>query len=197
MEPVTATTVLSCVALSVALAACAGLRACLPLFLAGALARVGLFSLGPSYSFLSSGRALVIIGIAAVLEILADKVPALDHALDLAGTVLRPAAGALLAASVFGRITDPLLSLGLGVIVGAPTALVPHAAKASLRAASTVATMGFANPILSVLEDFFTVALFTTAIVAPLLVLFFVLLCIGVVARRVARRPSAEAVPQG
>jgi hypothetical protein len=197
MESVTtASAVLTCVALSIALAACAGLRACLPLFLAGALARFGLFTLGPSYAFLSSTRALVIVGIAALLEMVADKVPALDHALDVAGTVLRPAAGALLAASVFGRITDPMVSLGLGIIVGAPAALVPHAAKSGLRAASTVATLGFANPLLSVFEDFFTLFLFALAVLAPILVLFLVFLCLALLARRAARRPR-EAVPEG
>src|SRR5204863_6662141 len=134
-------------------AACAGLRAWLPLLLAGALARGGFITLGPSFSFLATNRALILFGVATVIEIVGDKVPAVDHALDMLSTVLRPAAGTLLAASVMWKIEDPLVALAMGVAVGAPAALVPHAAKSVLRAASTTFTGGLANPVISVAED--------------------------------------------
>src|SRR5262245_36725157 len=141
------------IALAIALAACAGLRAWLPLLLAGTLSRLGLLTLGSSFAFLGSNKALLLFGIATVIELVGDKVPAVDHALDLIGTPLRPAAGALLASSVLGVSMDPLTALVLGTAVGAPTALVPHAVKTSLRAASSVLTGGLANPLISVLED--------------------------------------------
>ena len=53
---------LPALALGVALAACAGLRAFLPLLLAGILARAGWLELGPSFQFLASNRALVLFG---------------------------------------------------------------------------------------------------------------------------------------
>ena len=86
--------------LAIALAASAGLRAWLPLLLAGGLARAGVLDLGDSFSFLASNKALVLFGVATIVELVGDKVPAVDHALDVIGTPLRPAAGALLAASV-------------------------------------------------------------------------------------------------
>src|SRR5215468_1366784 len=95
-------------ALAIALAACAGLRACLPIFLAGLLARLGWLELGPAFAFLKSDKALIVFGIATTLEFLGDKIPAVDHALDVIGTPLRPAAGALLASSVLGVSMDPL-----------------------------------------------------------------------------------------
>src|SRR6266446_860807 len=103
---------LAALALGVALAACAGLRAFLPLLLAGILARAGWLELGPSFQFLASNRALVLFGVASLLEILGDKIPVIDHALDALGTPLRPAAGALLAASVLAVLV-PLLVVGL------------------------------------------------------------------------------------
>jgi uncharacterized membrane protein len=90
---------LPALALAIALAASAGLRAWLPLLLAGGLARLGLLHLGPSFHFLASDKALLIFGVATLVEVVGDKVPAVDHALDAIGTPLRPAAGALLAAS--------------------------------------------------------------------------------------------------
>src|SRR5207344_1796265 len=134
------------VGLAIALAACAGFRAWLPLLLAGVVARQGWLDLGPSFQFLSSDKALLVFGVATVIEMVGDKIPAVDHTLDVIGTPLRPAVGALLAASVLGVATDPLTALALGLAVGAPAALVPHAAKSALRAASTALTFGLANP---------------------------------------------------
>ena len=127
MDEATLVEVLQGVALAIALAACAGIRAWLPLLLAGSLHRAGLLQLGPSFEFLGSNRALILFGVASLLEIVGDKIPAVDHGLDAISSVLRPLAGALLAASVLGRFADPLTAIALGIAVGAPTAIVPHA----------------------------------------------------------------------
>jgi hypothetical protein len=181
------------IGLAIALAACAGLRAWLPLLLAGGLARAGLLELGPQFQFLGSTKALLLFALATVLELAADKVPALDHALDALSTLLRPAAGALLAASVIGRVTDPLTASALGVAVGAPAALVPHAAKATLRAVSTSFTGGLANPVLSVFEDVATLVLFLLAVVVPVIVAATVVLAALWVMRRRGVRPASQA----
>jgi hypothetical protein len=182
---------LPALAFAVALAASAGLRAWLPLLLAGGLARVGVLDLGESFSFLSSNKALILFGVASVIELVGDKVPAVDHALDVIGTPLRPAAGALLAASVLGTVSDPLTALVLGTAVGAPSALVPHAAKTALRTVSTTLTGGLANPILSFLEDVITVVTFILAILVPVLVVALLAVTIYFV-RRLVRRRHAE-----
>jgi Domain of unknown function (DUF4126) len=191
MDAVTLAEVLPTLAMAVALAACAGLRAWLPLLLAGVLSRAGWLQLGESFQFVGSNKALVIFGIASALEVVGDKIPAVDHALDLLGTPLRLAAGALLAASVFGLVSDPLTAVVLGTAVGAPAALVPHAAKSALRAASTTLTGGLANPILSFLEDGVTLVLFTLAVVVPLVVVAILAIAVYLVARRFARSRSA------
>jgi hypothetical protein len=183
----------SALGLAIGLAACAGLRAWLPLLLAGILSRTGLLALGPSFRFLQDDRALVLFGVATLLELAGDKVPALDHALDAVSTVLRPLAGALLAASMLGRVADPLSALVLGVALGAPTALLPHAAKSGLRAASTAMTAGLANPVLSLLEDVVALLLFAITVVLPLLALLLVAGLTFFVLRRLRRRAAATA----
>jgi uncharacterized protein DUF4126 len=185
-------------ALGIGLAACAGLRAWLPLLLVGLLARADLVHLGASFQFVAGNKALILFGVATVVEILGDKFPAVDHALDALGTVLRPAAGSLLAASVLWSIDDPLTALAMGVAVGAPTSLVPHAAKASLRAASTAFTAGFANPVISVVEDLLALFVFVLSVVVPILAALLVLavgIWIVVRLRRRQRRPTAPALP--
>jgi len=189
------TSLVPSLALGIGLAACAGLRAWLPLLLAGLLARAGVLELGAHFRFIASNEALILFGVATVVEILGDKIPAVDHALDALSTVLRPAAGSLLAASVLWRIPDPLTALALGVAVGAPSALVPHAAKSTLRAASTAFTGGLANPVLSLIEDLAAVVLFVFTVAVPVAVALVILVVGALDLRRVARRRQRSTVP--
>jgi hypothetical protein len=176
-------------ALAIALAATTGLRAWLPLLLAAILTRAGWLTLGDSFQFLASDEALLLLLVATLVELVADKIPALDHLLDAISTVIRPAAGSLLAAAALGVVTDPLTATVLGITVGAPASLVPHAAKATLRAASTTLTGGLANPLVSVIEDLGTVGLFVLAVLVPLLVVLAVGTLAFLVLRRLRRRP--------
>lgn len=174
--------------LAVALSACAGLRAWLPLLMAGGLSRAGVLELGSSFEFISSNYALAVFGLATVTEIAADKIPALDHVLDGISTVMRPAAGTLLAASALGTVSDPLTSWILGALVGTPAALVPHAAKSGLRLASSVFTAGIANPVISILEDVSTVALVIIAVLLPVVVCVLLLAASWYVANQIRTR---------
>ena len=184
------TDVVTSVSLAIGLAACAGLRAWLPLLLVGGLARGGVLTLGSSFGFLASNRALLLFGVATLIEIVGDKIPAVDHGLDMLSTALRPAAGSLIAASVMWQVHDPLTALALGVAVGAPSALVPHAAKTVLRAASTTLTGGLANPVISLVEDVLALAMFVFTVVLPLLAAIALLAVGFLVVRRMARRSA-------
>jgi len=184
-------TIVPSLAMGIGLAACAGIRAWLPLLMAGGMARWGIIELGSSFQFIAGDRALILFGVATVIEILADKIPAVDHALDTLSTVLRPAAGSLLAASVLWQVSDPLTALALGVAVGAPTSLVPHAAKSLLRAASTTFTGGLANPFISILEDLMAIALFVLTVLIPVVVAAMLVLVGLLAARRLQRRAPA------
>ena len=184
---------LPALALAIALASAAGLRAWLPLLAAGGLARLGVLDVGSSFQFLASDKALVLFGLATVIEVVGDKIPAVDHALDVIGTPLRPLAGAVLAASVLGTVADPLTSAVLGIAVGAPTALVPHVAKSALRAASTTATGGLANPALSFVEDALSVVLLILAVLVPLVVVALVALTLFLATRWLRRRRTLAA----
>ena len=130
----------------------------------------------------------MIFGVATAIEVIGDKIPAVDHALDVIGTPLRPIAGAVLAASVLGTVADPLLAAVLGIAVGAPSALVPHVAKSALRAASSAATGGLANPALSFVEDAIAVVLLILAVLVPLVVVALVGLTLFLATRWLRRR---------
>lgn len=157
--------------LGLGLAAATGLRAFLPLLLLAIAARFQLFGvdLNDKAAWLGSDAALVALGLATAIELAADKVPVLDHALSVIGTVTRPLAAVLAAGSVFAGV-DPVIAAIAGVIIGAPTAFAFHAAQSGTRVASTATTGGLANPIVSIVEDLLAVATTLLALAVPLLV---------------------------
>jgi hypothetical protein len=191
------TAVVSAVALGIALAACSGLRAQLPILLTGLAVRYGLITVGPTFQFISSDRALIIFGLAAVLEIVGDKIPAVDHALDTVHTFLRPLSGSLLAAAALSTVSEPLTSIVLGFVLGAPTAVVPHVAKSTVRVASTVMTAGLANPVLSFIEDGIVLILFIVALASAVLAVLFAILLLVWIVRRRARSTRLATAPVG
>jgi hypothetical protein len=177
------------IATGLGLASCAGLRAFLPLFVAGAAARAGWLELGDAFAWLSSTPALVILGTATVAEILADKIPAVDHALDAAGTVVRPVAGALVLASTLGD-ASPLAAAVLGLILGAPAAGGLHLLKAKARLLTSATTLGAANPAQSAVEDALSATGCVLCVVLPFLALLLLIVAAVLVLRRWRRAPA-------
>jgi hypothetical protein len=168
--------------LGVALAASAGLRAWLPLFVVGLLARTGQLDLNTSFDFLSRTDALIVFGVATVLEFLGDKIVAVDHFLDILSTFVRPVAGTLLAASILST-TEPLTATVLGIITGGSTALTVHAGKALTRIKATAALPlhgGSANAALSLSEDFIVGAWLWIAMHNPWVAFLLALLVVSV-----------------
>ena len=149
----------------------AGVNAYATMLVFGLLSRwrPGMFS-GDLAEFFSSTPVLISVGVLYVVEFLADKFPAVDHAWDAIHTFVRPAAGALVGwAATSNEIPQGWVMLASAVAGGA--ALTTHAAKASLRVASTATTAGAANPILSLVEDVFAFVNAILAILLPWIVL--------------------------
>jgi uncharacterized membrane protein len=145
--------VLMMLAMAVSLSACVGMRAMLPPLVVGILARMEYLTLGDSFSWLSSWPALTVLGLAAAVEIAADKFPAVDNLLDALEIYVKPIVAVLVTAAVVSRIDHPVLALVAGIIVGAPVAGAVQVASMTVRAASTVVTGGLASPAVSSAED--------------------------------------------
>ena len=157
--------------MGIGLAASCGLRTFLPLLLVALAARFNLFGFEPNgaLAWLGSVPALVALSIATAAEFVGDKIPMVDHALAVVGTVTRPAAGAVAAASAF-HLADPGTAALAGLIVGAPTAFAFHTAQSGTRVASTATNAGLGNPIVSLAEDLLAVVTVVLAFAAPVLI---------------------------
>jgi hypothetical protein len=152
-------------ALAYALTTSAGVRALLPLALVSVAAHFGYVHPPQPFDWLGSTNVtLVLIGI-ALLELFADKVPLLDHALHLTQVLTKPAAAAILVGGTAHPQSHNVL-VGL-MVLGALNALGVHAFTSSVRVASTATTGGIANPLISTFEDVATIAVTVLAFVTP------------------------------
>src|SRR5262245_9619943 len=187
------TTLILALLAGVGLAAAAGLRAFLPLLVLGLASRFAGLELQPQLRWLASDPALIGLGTATVLEIAADKVPIVDHVLDVLATFVRPAAAALASYGVLVQFPTPWAQI-MAIVLGAG-AFAIHAAKAKLRLGSTALSAGTANPWLSLVEDGLSILFLVVALLAPLLVIVLIVLLVTAVGRRLGRRRQDLARP--
>ena len=169
------------IALGIGLAAATGLRVFLPLLLASVAAYTGHLHLNDNFSWLASLPAVTMLAIAAVTEVLAYYIPAVDNLLDAITTPVAIIAGALIAAATITNL-PPTVKWATAIIAGGGAAGITQGVTALLRAKSTVATAGLGNPVLSTLELGGALLVAALALAAPFLALGLVIVfCLAAV----------------
>lgn len=167
---------------AIGLASSAGLNAYIPLLAYGLLARfTDIVSLPPGWQWLADPWLLGVVGVLLVIELIADKIPAVDSVNDIIQTLIRPTSGGLMFASVFGDQTvdsaqpfsepQTWLLVGVGFVV----ALVMHLMKATSRPVINTGTVGVGAPVVSTAENVAAASLTATALLAPALVLLLLI----------------------
>ena len=188
--------VLANLATAFGLSASAGLNAYVPLFIVAVVARyTDWIKLGEPYNVLTNGWVIAALGVLLAIEFFADKIPLVDHMNDVVGTVVRPAAGAVLFAATTGAVRD--MNPAVAVIAGLIVAGSVHATKAAVRPVVTASTMGLGNPVVSTIEDVTAATVSLGAIFLPLVFAVFVALAfVGVwwMVQRWRRRWSSRSL---
>ncbi|MDA8368578.1 MAG: DUF4126 domain-containing protein [Nocardiopsaceae bacterium] len=180
------------------LASAAGLNAYVPLLAVGILARyTDLLPLGPGWQWLEHPVVLVVLGVLLVLEVAADKIPAVDSVNDVVQTFVRPTSGGITFGAGASAITAAdIASAADGdgswwpIVVGALIALAFHGLKAAARPVLNTVTFGAGGPVVSTAEDIASAVTSLLAIVLPILVLVVLPLtaAVGIWAWRSRRR---------
>ncbi|MBV8172267.1 MAG: DUF4126 domain-containing protein [Candidatus Eremiobacteraeota bacterium] len=172
-------------ALAYALTTTAGLRGFLTLFAASVAAHYHVIHPSPAFLWLGDTGTVIVLGVFALLELAADKLPVLDHALHAVSFAARPVAAAILVGGTVNTSSPGELA-GL-MVAGALNTLVVHTSSATARAASSATTLGIANPALSIIEDVIAIGglilSFAAPILAAILALIFVV-CLILIGRR-------------
>jgi len=178
------------------LAAAAGFRVFVPLFVLSLAARAGYVPLSSGFEWIASTPALLSFGTATVFEIGAYYVPWLDNLLDTLAAPAAIVAGVVASASVMTDL-PPVLKWSVALIGGGAAAGVVQTSTSLLRLKSTATTAGLANPILATTELVGSVTTSVLAIVLPLLALLLIAVVLYViyrVSRRLLRRTGPAPV---
>ncbi|CAN1515102.1 Domain of unknown function DUF4126 [Mycobacteriaceae bacterium] len=187
------------------LATAAGLNAYIPMLMMGLLSKfTSLITLPSGWTWLENSWVMAVIAVLLAVEIVADKIPALDTVNDTVQTFVRPTAGGIVfgsgTAAQTAAVSDPAEFARTGqwvpVVIGVVTALVVHLTKTAVRPAANVATAGVAAPVLSTIEDFTSVSLVFIAILIPALVAIVLIALAAAAVWLLRRRRRRDLAPR-
>lgn len=159
--------------LGIGLAASAGFRVFLPLFALSLAAYFNVWELNESWSWIGGTTAVVTLGIATFVEILAYYIPVVDNALDAIAIPLATVAGTAVMVSTVADLS-PVITWALAIIAGGGTAAAIKSSAGATRLGSTVSTAGIANPVVSTVETGTSVIMSIVSIFLPILALVLV-----------------------
>ena len=174
------------------LSASAGLNAYIPLLVVGVIGHYfpNTLKLSQPWDLIANPWILILLGIVVIIEMVADKVPAVNHINDIIQTIVRPVAGAIAFAASAKVITDvhPVLALACGLLLAGGVHVVKAAA---LRPAVTATTGGAGNVPVSIAED--VLAFFTSmfAILFPIVMGSILVILLALVLWWLWRRADA------
>jgi hypothetical protein len=163
------------------LSASAGLNAYIPLLVVGVIAHyTDWIKLSTPYNLLANPWVLIVVGVLLIIEMLADKIPAINHVNDIIQTGIRPAAGAIIFAASAHAITNvnPVIAIICGLLVSGSVHVVKSAA---VRPAVTATTGGAANVPVSIAEDLVATVVSILSIVIPVLVVVFLVIFVALI----------------
>ena len=175
------------VALGIGLAAATGFRVFLPLLIAGLAAHFGQLPLSEHFEWLGSTPALLMLGTAAAVEVVAYYVPGVDHALDFIAGPAALVAGVIASAAVMTDL-PPSVLWPVAIIGGGGIAGLAKGSAALVRAKSGLMTGGLANPVVSTAETVGATGLALFAVALPIITVVVVVMLFVWVIRRLRRR---------
>lgn len=172
------------------LSASAGLNAYIPLLVVSLLARyTNLIKLNSPWDAMTSWWVIgTLIGL-SVIEVVADKVPAVNHVNDVVQTFVRPTAGAIVFAASASNIShvSPVLALIAGLLVSGSV----HAVKSlAVRPAVTATTGGVGNVPVSIAEDLTSTAVSFLSVVVPVIAACLLVLITTIVVTKLIFKPK-------
>lgn len=184
---------ITAVAIGIGLSASAGFRVFVPMLVAAIAAKTGILPLNESFQWLSSWTAIVILGTATIVEILAYYIPFVDNLLDTIATPLAVVAGTLLLTSVL-PIDSNLMRWITGAAVGGGSAAVVQAGSALTRLTSTKLTAGAGNPVVATVENVAATGTSILSLIIPFFIVAVFLLLIIFIFTHIRRKLRKKSV---
>lgn len=159
--------------LGIGLAASVGFRIFVPLFALSLASHYGIIPLNESWEWVGSLTAIITLGVATLVEILAYFIPWLDNLLDTIAVPLAAIAGTAVMVSTVSDL-NPTITWALAIIAGGGTAAAIKGSTSTARLTSTATTGGLANPVVSTIETGTSVVMSIFSIFIPVLAIILV-----------------------
>ena len=183
------------IALGVGLAAAVGFRVFLPLLITSIATYTGYIPVSGGFEWLATPAAVIMLGVAALAEVLAYYIPGIDSLLDTIATPAALIAGTLVSAAVMADL-PPLVKWTAAIIVGGGAAGITQGVTAMIRANSTVFTGGLGNPVIATAEFGGAAIVSLLALAVPFVALGVVILfcwfAVRTIRRLLRRAPEPE-----
>ena len=166
--------------LGLSLSAACGFRVFIPPLALSIAFHSGVVQLSPDWQWLGTQNAIITLGIAATIEVLAYFIPWVSNFLDSIEIGLAPLAGMFVTASTLSIAGDfdPTFLWIITVIAGGATAETVELGTSMTRLITSGSTAGIGGPIVSLIEAGSSIVMSILAINAPnvaiLLVIFLV-----------------------
>lgn len=168
--------------LGIGLAASVGFRVFVPLFALSLAAYFNVWELNESWQWIGSLSALIVLGVATVVEIFAYYIPYIDNLLDTIAVPLAAVAGTAVMVSTAVDLS-PVITWALAIIAGGGTAAVIAGSSGVARLASTTTTGGIGNPIVSTLETGTSIVLSIFSVFLPIIGFVLVIIIVFILFR--------------
>lgn len=163
--------------LGVSLSAACGFRVFVPLLVMSGASVFGHIDLPTDFDWIESNQALILFGVASLLEIAGYYIPWFDHFLDVASTPAAIIAGTIVTASTAPDTMNPLIQWTTALLAGGGAAGLTKGMSNILRLISTAISGGLTNPVVATIELILAVVLALLAVTVPVVA---VLLIVGV-----------------
>jgi hypothetical protein len=158
----------------IGLAASVGFRIFVPLFALSLASYFNIIPLNENWQWVSSSSALIILGVATIVEVIAYFIPFLDNLLDTIAVPLAAIPGTAVMAATVSEL-DPTFTWALAIIAGGGTAAAIKGSTSTTRLASTTTTAGIGNPVISTVETGTSIVMSFLAIFIPVIAIIFVI----------------------
>lgn len=162
------------ICLGIGLAASVGFRVFLPLFVLSLASYYNIWELNESWLWIGSLTAVITLGVATLVEIMAYYIPFVDNLLDTIAIPLATIAGTAVMVSTIADLS-PLVTWSLAIIAGGGTAAAIKSASGATRLSSSVSTAGLGNPIISTVETGMAILMAIVSVFLPIVALILVI----------------------
>tara|TARA_Y100001970_G_scaffold53658_2_gene67967 strand:+ start:3439 stop:4023 length:585 start_codon:yes stop_codon:yes gene_type:complete len=183
--------------MGIGLAAASGFRVFLPPFLLSIAVRADSVDVNLTdtpFEYFDSNIAIILLGVATIVEFSAYYVPWVDNLLDSIATPAAAIAGTSMTALVLEGNTDPVIQWSLAIIGGGGVTTAIQGTTVVTRGISTALTGGIANPVVSTVENIASILLAIIAVFLPVLALIIVAIMMYMIIKKTTSKLTTSTV---